>query len=85
MASQNIFDVIILDIMLPHMNGYEVLEELRCRQIATPVIMLTAKDGIDDKIRSFKKGADDYLVKPFHRGGTAAASGSSRSAYTRGL
>ncbi|WP_134683709.1 response regulator transcription factor [Brevibacillus migulae] len=66
-ASQNIYDVIILDIMLPLMNGYEVLENLRKQQITTPVIMLTAKDGIDDKIHGFKKGADDYLVKPFHR------------------
>lgn len=67
LAAQNIFDVIILDIMLPHMNGYEVLEQLRAQGITTPVIMLTAKDGLDDKIHGFKKGADDYLVKPFHR------------------
>jgi two-component system, OmpR family, response regulator CiaR len=66
-AQQNIFDVIILDIMLPHMNGYEVLTNLRKQNITTPVIMLTAKDGIDDKIQGFKVGADDYLVKPFHR------------------
>jgi two-component system, OmpR family, response regulator CiaR len=67
LAEQNIFDVIILDIMLPHMNGYEVLQNLRKQNITTPVIMLTAKDGIDDKIQGFKVGADDYLVKPFHR------------------
>ncbi|WP_318502886.1 response regulator transcription factor [Bacillus sp. T3] len=67
LAQQNIFDVIILDIMLPHMNGYEVLQQLRNESISTPVIMLTAKDGIDDKIKGFKVGADDYLVKPFHR------------------
>lgn len=67
LAQQNIFDVIILDIMLPYMNGYEVLENLRKKNITTPVIMLTAKDGIDDKIKGFKMGADDYLVKPFHR------------------
>ncbi|WP_419878114.1 response regulator transcription factor [Brevibacillus centrosporus] len=67
LAAQNIFDVIILDIMLPHLNGYEVLEQLRAQHVTTPVIMLTAKDGIDDKIHGFKKGADDYLVKPFHR------------------
>ncbi|WP_121610459.1 response regulator transcription factor [Mesobacillus foraminis] len=67
LAEQNIFDVIILDIMLPHMNGYEVLKHLRKQNIMTPVIMLTAKDGIDDKIQGFKVGADDYLVKPFHR------------------
>ncbi|MCM3388341.1 response regulator transcription factor [Ureibacillus chungkukjangi] len=67
LAEQNIFDVIILDIMLPSMNGYEVLQSLRKQNIMTPVIMLTAKDGIDDKIQGFKVGADDYLVKPFHR------------------
>ncbi|TCJ05138.1 response regulator transcription factor [Cytobacillus praedii] len=67
LAEQNIFDCIILDIMLPHMNGYEVLKQLRKNNIATPVIMLTAKDGIDDKIQGFKIGADDYIVKPFHR------------------
>lgn len=67
LASQNIFDIIILDIMLPGLNGYEVLEQLRRQSITTPVILLTAKDGIDDKIHGFKKGADDYLVKPFHR------------------
>ncbi|WP_399631015.1 response regulator transcription factor [Sporosarcina sp. SG10008] len=67
LAQQNIFDIIILDIMLPYMNGYEVLENLRKQNITTPVIMLTAKDGIDDKIKGFKMGADDYLVKPFHR------------------
>ncbi|WHY03069.1 response regulator transcription factor [Neobacillus sp. DY30] len=67
LAEQNIFDVIILDIMLPYMNGYEVLENLRKKNITTPVMMLTAKDGIDDKILGFKVGADDYLVKPFHR------------------
>ncbi|WP_040206737.1 response regulator transcription factor [Neobacillus jeddahensis] len=67
LAEQNIFDVIILDIMMPGMNGYEVLKELRSSKIETPVIMLTAKDGIDDKIQGFKVGADDYMVKPFHR------------------
>jgi two-component system, OmpR family, response regulator CiaR len=67
LAEQNIFDVIILDIMLPYMNGYEVLQNLRKKNITTPVMMLTAKDGIDDKIHGFKVGADDYLVKPFHR------------------
>ncbi|WP_273129460.1 response regulator transcription factor [Bacillus weihaiensis] len=67
LAEQNIFDIIILDVMLPHMNGYEILKELRAREIMTPVIFLTAKDGIDDKIQGLRLGADDYLVKPFHR------------------
>lgn len=67
LAQQNIYDAIILDIMLPGMNGYELLMALRAQHISTPVIFLTAKDGIDDKIQGFKVGADDYLVKPFHR------------------
>lgn len=67
LAEQNIFDVIILDIMMPNMNGYEVLKQLRNKNITTPVIIVTAKDGMDDKIHGFKVGADDYLVKPFHR------------------
>ncbi|MCZ7253240.1 response regulator, partial [Salmonella enterica] len=64
---QNIYDVIILDLMMPEMNGYEVLKELRRRKVETPVLILTAKDGLDDKIQGFEVGADDYLVKPFHR------------------
>ena len=67
LASQNIHDVIVLDIMLPHLNGYELLHQLRQKNIHTPVLILTAKDSIDDKIRGFHEGADDYLVKPFHR------------------
>lgn len=66
-AEQNIFDCVILDVMMPGMDGYTVLEKLRAAGIKTPVLMLTAKDRIDDKIRGFEKGADDYLVKPFHR------------------
>lgn len=63
-AEQNIYDVIILDLMMPEMNGYEVLKELRRRKVETPVLILTAKDGLDDKIQGFEVGADDYLVKP---------------------
>ncbi|MGX7417942.1 response regulator transcription factor [Carnobacterium gallinarum] len=66
-AEQNIYDVIVLDLMMPEMNGYEVLKELRKLKVETPVLILTAKDGIDDKIQGFEVGADDYLVKPFHR------------------
>lgn len=67
LAQQNIYDAIILDIMLPKMDGYEVLKKIRAEQIHVPVIFLTAKDGIDDKVQGFKEGADDYLVKPFYR------------------
>lgn len=66
-AKQEIYDAIILDIMMPYMNGYEVLSKLRADKIFTPVLILTAKDGIDDKLRGFRSGADDYLVKPFNR------------------
>jgi two-component system, OmpR family, response regulator CiaR len=67
LAEQNIYDAIILDIMLPGKNGYEVLDGLRQNGIRTPVIYLTAKDSVEDKISGFRTGADDYLVKPFHR------------------
>lgn len=66
-ACQNIFDGIILDIMLPSMDGLTILEKLRKEGITTPILLLTAKDHILDKIEGFKRGADDYLVKPFHR------------------
>lgn len=66
-AKQDIYDVIILDLMMPRMNGYEVLAELRKEKIFTPVLILTAKDGLQDKIKGFRLGADDYLVKPFER------------------
>ena len=66
-ARQEIYDAIILDIMMPYMNGYEVLSTIRNEKIFTPVLILTAKDGIDDKIKGFRIGADDYLVKPFNR------------------
>ncbi len=60
-----IYDVILLDIMLPKMNGAEVLKELRREKITTPVIMLTARTSLEDKLHSFDLGADDYITKPF--------------------
>ncbi len=66
-AKQNIYDVIILDLMLPIMDGYDVLANLRKEKIYTPVLILTAKDGVQNKVRGFNLGADDYLVKPFDR------------------
>lgn len=59
------FDVIVLDIMLPGLNGYDVLRQLRAREVWTPVLMLTAKDGEYDQADAFDLGADDYLTKPF--------------------
>jgi DNA-binding response OmpR family regulator len=57
--------VIILDLRLPKMDGLEVCKELRERKIATPIIMLTARDTIEDRVKGLDSGADDYLVKPF--------------------
>lgn len=64
-AKQDIYDVILLDLMLPIKNGFQVLEEIRKKKILTPVLILTAKDSLDDKLEGFQKGADDYLTKPF--------------------
>ena len=66
-AKQGIYDAIILDLMMPLINGYDVLKNLRADKIYTPVLILTAKDEISDKVKGFKYGADDYLVKPFNR------------------
>lgn len=64
-AMTDIYDIIILDIMLPKMNGLEVLRQLRQKKITTPVILLTAKDEIADKVAGLDVGADDYITKPF--------------------
>lgn len=64
-ALSDIYDVILLDIMLPEMNGLEVLKELRKEGIKTPVLLLTAKGEISDKVKGLDCGADDYLPKPF--------------------
>ena len=65
-ANSNIYDLIILDIMLPKMNGFEILKELKENEISSKVIMLTAKSELDDKLKGFDIGADDYVTKPFH-------------------
>ncbi len=64
-ATESSYDVMVLDIMLPGLNGYKVLQELRERRVWTPVLMLTAKDGEYDQTDAFDLGADDYLTKPF--------------------
>jgi two-component system response regulator CiaR len=66
-AKQDIYDIIILDIMMPVMNGYEMLQNLRKDKIMVPVLLVTAKDGLEDKLKGFKIGADDYIVKPFNK------------------
>ncbi|MCQ2464961.1 MAG: response regulator transcription factor [Oscillospiraceae bacterium] len=64
-AMTGIYDVIILDINLPKMNGFDVLRSLRISKITTPVLLLTAKDEIADKVTGLDNGADDYMTKPF--------------------
>ncbi|MCB0212813.1 MAG: response regulator transcription factor [Anaerolineae bacterium] len=60
-----LYDVILLDVMLPGLTGYEVCQILRQRDINTPILMLTARDDIDDRVKGLDSGADDYLPKPF--------------------
>ena len=59
------YDVILLDIILPKLDGFEVLKKIRNKNIKTPVLLLTARDGIEDRVQGLDFGADDYLVKPF--------------------
>lgn len=59
------YDVIILDVLLPEKDGFTVCRELRERGLRTPIIMLTARDSVDDRVRGLDAGADDYLIKPF--------------------
>jgi DNA-binding response OmpR family regulator len=65
LGSTEDYDLILLDILLPKLNGYEVLRLLREKGIRTPVIMLTARSALDDRVKGLDLGADDYLVKPF--------------------
>ena len=60
-----VYDAIIMDIMMPKLSGMEVLRTLRAQKNATPVLLLTAKDGIPDRVKGLNAGADDYLIKPF--------------------
>ncbi len=64
-ANAEAFDLVVLDLMLPGRSGLEILQALRRRHVDTPVLILTARDGIDDRVRGLDLGADDYLVKPF--------------------
>ena len=64
-ASLTSYDIILLDIMLPDIDGFEVVETIRLKKISTPVLMLTAKDSIPDKVNGLNAGADDYMTKPF--------------------
>lgn len=64
-AETGMYDVIILDVMLPKMDGFEVAKQLRRKKVATPVLLLTARSQISDKIEGLDSGADDYMTKPF--------------------
>ena len=64
-ANAEVFDLVVLDLMLPRRSGLEILQALRQRHIETPVMILTARDGVDDRVLGLDLGADDYLVKPF--------------------
>ncbi len=64
-ALSGIYDAVILDVMLPKKNGFEVATELRRRKNQTPILMLTAKDAVSDKVTGLDSGADDYMTKPF--------------------
>ncbi|MBY6205636.1 response regulator transcription factor [Halomonas denitrificans] len=65
LLEDNHYDIIVLDLMLPKVDGMKVCKKLRDRGDSTPILMLTARDQLDDKIEGFESGADDYLVKPF--------------------
>lgn len=65
LAGSGTYDLVILDVMLPKMDGFEVLREMRTYGVETPVLMLTAKGAIEDRVLGLKSGADDYLIKPF--------------------
>ncbi|OKP98869.1 response regulator transcription factor [Paenibacillus sp. P46E] len=65
LAENGSYDLIVLDIMLPGMNGLQIVKRLREKQVATPIIMLTAKDSVEDSVKGLDAGADDYVTKPF--------------------
>ncbi|MCC0632218.1 MULTISPECIES: response regulator transcription factor [unclassified Clostridioides] len=66
LINQNIYDLVILDLMLPNINGIDILKKMRINNIDTPVLILTAKEALDDKVEAFTIGANDYLTKPFY-------------------
>lgn len=66
LAKQDIYDLLILDLMLPDMDGFTILKKLREADVRTPVLILSAKGAVDDRIKGLSLGADDYMSKPFH-------------------
>ena len=80
------YDLVILDIMLPDMDGLQVLEKIRNRKAGPPVLILSARGALDDRVRGLEQGADDYLVKPFafvELAGARARSAAPRPARSR--
>ncbi len=65
-ALTDLYDLILLDVMLPRKDGFEILKKLKAEKISTPIIMITAKSEIMDKLNGLENGADDYITKPFH-------------------
>ncbi|MDH6558857.1 DNA-binding response OmpR family regulator [Bacillus sp. LEw-kw-2] len=65
LAMQNIYDAILLDVMMPGMDGFEVIQKIRDERIETPVLFLTARDSLEDRVKGLDFGGDDYIVKPF--------------------
>lgn len=65
LASTETFDLILLDVMIPEINGFEVARRLRAAKVMTPILIITARDALEDKIEGLDSGADDYIVKPF--------------------
>jgi len=65
LAEENAYDALLLDVSLPHKDGFTIVRHLRRKQILAPVIFLTARDEVEDKVRGLDAGADDYLTKPF--------------------
>lgn len=66
LAKTNDFDVIVLDLLLPDIDGFEVCKQIRDEKLPTPILMLTALDEVENRIKGLDTGADDYLPKPFH-------------------
>jgi len=65
LAEQGIYDLLLLDIMLPGMSGLSIIQKLRAKSVLTPILLLTAKDAVEDRVKGLDAGADDYLTKPF--------------------
>ena len=62
------YDTVVVDVMLPKLDGLSLIEEMRRRKVNTPVLILSAKRTVDDRVKGLQKGGDDYLTKPFDRG-----------------